>query len=499
MTIRENMLWPPVEPVIRNKMCEHSAWYAGDTGRLADFYSLSLGSERFTTNNLFWGRQTKNEGEICVHVPVASDIAETSANFLFGESPLIKLIPYSGDRTEFLKQSQAELDKMLVHSGFFRKIVEAAEVCSALGGAFVKLAWDASLSDFPIPVIVQPDNAIPTFSFGMLKEVIFWREIIKSKETETTYRLLETYSNGGIKYDLYEGTPDRLGKKVSLLTLDDTKDMPNFVETPDILCTAYIPNMLPNRLNRTSYLGRSDYLGAESMMDSLDMTYSFWMREITLGMGRVFIPEPYLAKSDSGSSKFNVDKMMYAKLDVDPTVNSEITVAQFNIRADEFEKTCLSLLERIIVSAGYSPQSFGLNIEGRAESGTALGIRERKSFATKAKKEQYWQPALTHLIKAMIAIYNENLGGKLESNCDINISFSDGIANNITEMSTAIKMLSDAQATSIETKVRMLHPEWEEEQILAEVKRIKEEQSIGQYGSVYNPDTFQIDEDDDEE
>jgi hypothetical protein len=50
-------------------------------------------------------------------------------------------------------------------------------------------------------------------------------------------------------------------------------------------------------------------------------------------------------------------------------------------------------------------------------------------------------------------------------------------------------MISDAQAVSTDTKVRMLHPEWTEDQIKAEVQKIVDE---GKIAPLDNPDQFQL-------
>ena len=54
---------------------------------------------------------------------------------------------------------------------------------------------------------------------------------------------------------------------------------------------------------------------------------------------------------------------------------TEVEVVTFALRTDEHRDTMLTLVERVASAAGYSPQDFGLNIEGRAESGTALRLR----------------------------------------------------------------------------------------------------------------------------
>lgn len=486
MQIKENMLWPPMN-MLYWKMAEHSAWYSGDPTILANFYAgytnynfLGLPHE-LPVGETFWGRAIKNKNNIVIHVPIAADLAETSSNFLFSESPRIKVLEANeANASSIYKTTQEELDNMLLESMFYSKILEAAETCAGIGGIYIKIAWDQEISEYPIPVVEQADKAIPEFKFGILQAVTFWKNIKIDKKGNRVYRLLERYEKGLISYTLYEGSSDRLGNKIDLKVLEETKDLPDTIETVDELLVVYIPNILPNRLDRNACLGRSDYLGIEMLMDSLDQVYSSWMKDIVLAQGRILLPESWFKKQE-GVMKFNVDKSIYVQLDIDPvSVNGEkVTAQQFDIRAEQFEKTSLNLLERIITSAGYSPQTFGLNIEGRAESGTALSMRERKSFSTKNKKEQYWGSAIKRLVQLMLLVYSEELGGNVEVNSSVNIEFSDAVSNNMNELSTSVKMLADAIAISTETKVRMLHDDWDEEQVLQEVEKIKEENGIG--------------------
>lgn len=308
--------------------------------------------------------------------------------------------------------------------------------------------------------------------------------------------MLETYLKGKIEYNLFLGTSDRLGKRIELSAHEETAELEDeLILKIDELLVEYVPNVLPNRLDRGSPLGRSDLLGLEGLMDGLDEVYSAWVREIILARHKILVPEQYLDKM--GKSKYNLDADIFVKLDVDPTVEgNNITTTSFDIRSDKYEQTALNLLERIVSGAGYSPQSFGLKIEGRAESGTALQLRERKSFATKAKKENYWQVALERFTKKLVHLYVSHLGGMMDADVDITIEFADSISHDLGQVATSVKMLSDAQAMSTDTKVRMIHPEWDDEQIEAEVAKIIDENKVAP--PVENPDLFQLDGDDED-
>ena len=478
-TVVEGMQWPPMD-LERYKMKEHSTWFSGEAELLANFYfdgdlknymNLNYGVQN---NNRFWARQIRNNSNFFIHVPVANDIAETSSTFLFGETPIIRF----NSNSEGMKDNQKQLDDILTKSGFYKRLVEGAEIASAIGGVYIKIAWDSELSEYPIPVIAQPEQAFPEFKFGHLFKVTLVYEV--SNDGSKVYRLAETISKGKIENKLYVGSSDNLGKEVPLSACDTTKGMKPSVDTAGVMTCVYIPNLLPNKLDRQSPMGRSDYQGQETLMDALDEVFSAWMVDVQIARGKIHVPEGYIKRLSNGKTTFNIDTMMYEEMDVDPTsMSKQIDVTQFDIRAEQFEKTCLNLLDRIITSAGYSPQSFGLNIQGRAESGTALNVRERKSFGTTSKKQSYWEDALKDLVNSMCVIKNTFLGGTMSCELDVNISFMDSVSNNISEVSNSVKMLSDAKAISTDTKVRMVHPEWTDTQVEEEVERILNDESAG--------------------
>jgi hypothetical protein len=58
------------------------------------------------------------------------------------------------------------------------------------------------------------------------------------------------------------------------------------------------------------------------------------------------------------------------------------------------------------------------------------------------------------------------------------IEFQDSLTNDIAQVSTSLDLLARAQSISIDTKVRMIHPDWNDEQVEMEVQRIKEENGL---------------------
>src|SRR5690606_12031180 len=367
--------------------------------------------------------------------------------------------------------------------GIHNRLLEAAETAAALGGVFIGPVWDTDVASYPILRVVQADAAIPEFAWGYLRAVTLFRVI--EDDGETVWRHIERHEPGVILHGLYRGTHDNLGRRVSLQSRPETAGLQEIVQLPpamaNTLAIRYVPNARPNRTFRAdpigTYLGRSDYAGAEGLMDALDEAYTSWQRDLRMAKARGIVPEEWLERPDGSSVlRFDEDKEFFVGVYSDPS-GGQVKPELFQpaVRFQEHEQTCLHYLERIISAAGYSPQSFGLHIEGRAESGTALRIRERKSLVTTAKKRRYWEPALADVLWMMLVLDREIFRSGVTPYRPA-VALADSIAESTQEVAQSIELLSRAKAASTRTLVEMLHPDWSDEEIDAEVRRIMEEQ-----------------------
>ena len=81
---------------------------------------------------------------------------------------------------------------------------------------------------------------------------------------------------------------------------------------------------------------------------------------------------------------------------------------------------------------------------------------------------------------AMVHLDNA-LWPKMGSDADdeVKVRFADSAANDITTMAGSVQMLAAANSASIETRVRMLHPDWTQKQIIDEVERLKNPERLG--------------------
>lgn len=432
---------------------------------------------------MFWRR----DGKCKVHVPAAADIAAVSANLLFAEEPFFTT--YDENTEENESKQQKRLDELVQKNCIHGKLNEAAESCAAGGDVYLKLNWrkDNPMVEYPIITVVQCDSAWPEFMLGVLQGIHFFTVLKRDMKNDKVTRVYERYESGKITMAVFEGDSTSLGQDVSDTELSKYGFQREITPPIDDMLAVHIPNMKPNRKFRDLDLGRSDFDELRNLMDSLDEAYSSWMRDVRLGKARTIIPAEYLKRAPqdmldglaaSASWEFDSEIEAYVAIDMqDSNGNTPgITLQQFAIRSGEHAATCLDLLRNIVSIAGYAPQTFGMDISGMAQSGTALHIREKKSYDTRGKKQTYWKAPLEQIMTAMIHLDNALWPDKgSDADDQVKVKFADGAANDITTMAGAVQMLVASSAISMKTRLQMIHPDWTQKQLADEIQRIQQE------------------------
>jgi hypothetical protein len=485
--------WPPrrLDPVWA-KQAEWAAWYSGDPRRLSELYggdpTISDGwvqnrSSQYrggivgAFSRMVWGKPVTNNAqkdEDRLHVPIAGDIASISADLLFGEPP--KLTSTA---------SQDQLDNY-IEDGLFPKMREAAEAQSGIGGVYLVNVWDKAIHPRPWITAVQADVGVSEFSRDRLSAVTFWR-VMKS-ESGKVWRHLERHEPGRILHALYEGTNEILGQKVplvelgaeypDLLAIAASLSNGDVIETGlDRLTVRYCPNMLPNRIWRevpgAAPIGRSDYAGIEDLMASLDFVWTSWLRDIDLARSRLIVPQNAVDSLGEGQGAvFDSDRKLLLALSMSPSPDQdEITMVQFTIRVEEHERTTAALTSQIVNSAGYSAYDYSGESEGSALTATEIVQKRRKSLMTRDKKIQYVSPELAEatLTNLMLerSIFGRNVTLELPD-----VEFPDGVSESPQEVAQYVSLLESAKALSVDTKVRMVHPDWDDARVEKEVAAI---------------------------
>ncbi len=418
-----------------------------------------------------------------MHLPVASDIATTSARLLFSNPPELKTTLTGSQGTA----NQAWLDA-LIDDGFHTRLLEGAEMCSALGGVIPRIVWDMNVSKSPWIQFMPADMAVPHFSYDRLQAVTFWR-VLSDNGTDVIRHLEHHYPGGNqIIHGVYQGDQTDLGEIVP--NADWPAEVRQFsdleggtLRLPDLPFEAstvfYVPNMRPNKVWRDLGpqawpLGRSDFWAVEPLMDSLDQVYSSWIRDVQLAVMRLIVPAEYLDNIGRGQGAvFEPDRRVFTPLSMlhDSTAAPSITANQFKIRWEEHQKTCQELANQIVQRAGYSPQSFG-DYDGQAVTATEIQARERLSVMTRNTKIRYWRPVLQDAIYSLMCVAKLYFGASAIEPERPELRWAEDAIPDEQVLAQTVAALAGAGAASKRTLVAMAHPEWSDADIDTEVRAI---------------------------
>lgn len=531
--------WPPtnVRPLYE-KFAEWAAWYSGDPGRIIDVYrTASLASGGSIPWWRFWRRAAQGNIDgsqrALLHVPIASDLAAVSGALLFGEAPRFRIKeaheedldapepfdPLNPNPPPAKKASDGPAEKteqrmleIIARGGITSRLVEAAESAAAIGGVYIYPAWDTDLLEFPVLAVAQADMALPEFKWGYLVGVTF--HMILETNGNEVIRLVERHEVEGtgdsrkavVLNAVYSGTESSIGSQMSLSSVDLSRNLEPRIELPfKELDVQYIPNIRPNRLWRATGHGVADIQGSETLLDAIDETFASWMRDVRLAKARIIVPRDYLRSdpdsSNPNSATFDVDQEVYTAMEMEPTMNSDarsMLAAQFEIRYLEHRSTARELIERVVSNAGYSPASLGQpgDSAGQSRTGAALRVSEHKTVLTQRRKAAHWTPALAMVMRHLLLVDKMVFKSSfIDDAVHPMVEMSDSVIDQPLELAQTALAMKSAEAASTETRVRILHKDWSDAEIAAEVLRIQNESAqeaamggSGQFGS--SPSAF---------
>lgn len=503
-----NVAWPPKDFQPYFDLLEvFDGWYTGDIEKLAQEYQTKPISHRAQYNGgivgfgarAWYGRpRAAGEARARLHIPLAADIATLSADYLFSEAPRV-ILPgeRADDGNSARDRMQARAEKVINTARFHSTLLESGEVASALGGTYLRLVWSQDDLKTVRAEAVHADAAIPTFRYGDLHEVIFWTEL--ADDDGDVWRWLEQHRHGAVEHGLYKGTSDRLGRRMPVqdrletawLAGDPARGIPSLLNDQSEILTgvegltaAYVPNMRPNKLFRKkpalSQLGISDFTDITQLFDAVDETWSSWMRDIRIAKARIVVAKQYLESSGFGQgAKFDYDREVYEGMNAVTGPNGEsfgFHAHQFQIRVEEHARTVKDLRDQAMRSAGWTPGSMGGSDAG-LRTATEIKSDDRLSERTRDKKINYWK-TLSPFFLTWLQLDASLYGGDKPME-EPEFRFPAEAQADQEAMARTNQLLYSAQSASIETRVRMQHPEWEGKTVNDEVDRIKEEFGVG--------------------
>ena len=481
--------WPPKRWAPVTKMIGDAAvWWEGDPKQLDSAYagghhvrpSQYAGGVVGAASRFFWGTPTpagKNHRK--VHLPLAADIAATSASLLFETPPTFA----TGDEAQ-----DARLDALFNNDSFPADLLVMGESLSALGGAFGRVMWDSNVSPHPWIEFVDADSAFPEFSYGRLTAVTFHEEL-EALDEKHVWRLFSRYTAGRIEYGLYEGDSTNVGRLQPLTSHPTTEGLANILDAysgidshTTGIAAAYAPNVRPvvglRKDGQLRNIGRPDLSpDLYGLFDLLDEIWSDIRKEMKLGKGRAVVPESWLNQHKLGQGQsFDVDREFYDGMNQPP---GEATGAQFfqpSLRFDKYLQLADSTVLEILRRANFSPATFGITNDGAAKTATEINSEYRASMQTWKHKSRYVRAALSSLATSALEV-DAWLNGHTAPSEPVKVTMAPPVQETLLEKAQTVQALDSARAISTEQKIDMLHVEWSEEEKGEEVDRIKAEQA----------------------
>ncbi|MYW33631.1 hypothetical protein GT040_31295, partial [Streptomyces sp. SID2119] len=381
------------------------------------------------------------------------------------------------------------------------KMREAAELAAGLSNVYLRVVWDVKLRPRPWLDVIPAAAVVPEWTWGTLSAATVWRELEPLDDGGGVWRLLEYHTPGAIEYGVYRGDVGTLGMQMPFADHPDTEFLVKRTDSygrqatgVDRLLITHMPNVLPNRVwdgvPDTAPLGRSDYAGIEPMMDALDESWSSWMRDLRLGKAKVVVPQSMLDTDGPGTgATFDLDKELIVALSGllgAETMKDSITDIQFKIRVEEHERTTKELRRQILSSAGYSAQSFGE--QGTvAVTATEIAARKEESLTTRGLKILYQRPALLEVLTTMMWVDVKHCGAKgVDPAAELTASWPQAVQPDPEATARTLSLLDAAGAISTFMKVKMREPSWDDGEVLAEVRRIRDDKTQTPAGDPFN-------------
>ena len=486
-----NTPWPPEKwAPVTSMVGDAALWWEGDTKSLDSHYggaatfrpSQFAGGVVGAVSRFFWGQPTpQGQSNRKMHLPIAADIAATSASLLFDTPPTF---------TVDNEQAQVYLDEMLNDDRFPADLLVMAESCAALGGVYGRIMWDTEVSANPWIDFVDADSAYPEFSYGKLTAITFHEELPKLDEKHV-WRLLSRYTKGRIEYSLYEGRANNLGEPRPLANHPATEALSNVVDSQSGvdshtagIAAVYIPNARPvvgfRGDGQLRNIGRPDISpDLFPLFDMLDETWTDMRREMRLGKQRAVVPEYWLDSQGFGKGQqFDHDREFYDAVASTPTEGQGVQFYSPELRFEYYLNLADKIVLEILRRANYSPATFGLAGTNGSGQKTAREIESeyQSSIQTWKSKSRYMRAGLSELSNSLLEVHAwlHNLTPPKER---VKVDMTAPVQETMLDKASTIQALDAARAISTQQKIDMLHHEWDEQDKQAEVERIIAEQA----------------------
>lgn len=315
-------------------------------------------------------------------------ISKVCADMLFSEKPKIK-----GSN----KEVQAWIDALIFQNNLDIQNYESALANSRHGDAIYKIRLDKLRpGDEQMTVIIEditPSIYFPTLNAGNMRaepseKELAWEVTIGANK----YLRKEIHKPGRIENKLYLLQGNTIKQEVSINLLNE----PGLTEVVDTKINKSLIIHVPNWKDGSRYFGYDDYGDLLGLMYSLNNRVTKNENILDKHSDPILaLPEGVL--DEDGKVKKEAFHMFEIPSESGQNpAKPEYIVWNANLEASF--KQIDTLVKFLYMFSETSPDAFGMNKNGQAESGRALKLRLMRTIAKVARKRLYYDRALKELI-----------------------------------------------------------------------------------------------------
>jgi len=412
--------------------------------------------------------------------PLASRIAEGYGDFLFGED--VEIEPAAVDGVE-AANDHAFLESIIDENHLEAELWTAETRCISEGEVWWHVYVDREVADVPLVEWVSRTSVTPLYRGNRLLACAFVTCVAEVGEgsDERYYRLAEIHADGIVVNALYIGTRDKLGQRVELTALPLTESLlPEWMTGLPILA-----GVVKNGFNIRGNLGFSEYDRIESLLLELNEARTIGSENARLtAKKRLFANSSILATDSSGGNAFPVgEDIILTDAGGGPIGGGSdkppVTAVEYSFDAlpliahtQEVERTILSRV-------GLVPQFIGTDVQGQADSGTALRLRFLPTVNAARAKSREWESKLP-LIMMLAMLVDQmplEMGGfgreYFTAGLRPSVKLGSVLPTDDAELVRNTSLAVSSEIMSRETAIAEQHPEWDKAAVIEEIDRIQ--------------------------
>jgi hypothetical protein len=483
--LRRSPVWPPpAEKKARAKVALWSALRESDDAVIRRIMEWPAGRQLVIDN-------------------LPEKISEAYGSLLFGEDP------------DFAPADRADAERLtgMVEENMLPTAFHDAEViCSSEGEVWWRISTNPDASLRALIDFHSRSKVVPLFYGRKLVAVAFVNGLPSPNgedagENAQVWRHVEIQSRGRLENLLFVGTKDKLGDPVALTRHPETAALRGVWQhdLPGILAGRIV-----NKLGRDAHLGVSDYQGVWSQFLVLNEATTIGRENMRLTAKKrmvvpasavkvPFDPAAQAELVDRGDGSMAPKPSARVDLGEDVLINDELDtelgkdgstwkVLEYGFDAQALIAYMQHVVETICIRSDIVPQFIGQGEFrfGRLESGSALRVVLMPTINAAESKGRSWDDELPQILRLM-----QLLEAKPAAEGGLGIAdWTDpagkpgfkrapALPVDLTELANRHATLKNSDLISIEQSIKERYPQWGDDQITAELDRIREDLKQG--------------------